>query len=121
MVARARGRTNPTKSRDPTKTFRKLKNSAQRKMLIHLPSPWLPRQTAKHVQEPKHPVASQQPIQSAQIKDLFFFLHEHFLENEMSNVQGFRYLDKDNNGKISAKEIVQALKEAGASNFLCSR
>lgn len=48
-------------------------------------------------------------------KDLILILHDHFHKIGMSNVGGFRWMDKDNSNEISSKEIVVALKEAGAS------
>lgn len=47
-------------------------------------------------------------------KDLILILHDHFHKIGMSNVGGFRWMDKDSSNEISSKEIVVALKEAGA-------
>jgi len=46
-------------------------------------------------------------------KELILALQNRFRKLEMSNVQGFHFMDKNGNGKISAAEIVQVLKDAG--------
>jgi len=46
-------------------------------------------------------------------KELILALQNHFRKLEMSNVQGFHFMDKNGNGIICVAEIVQVLKEAG--------
>jgi Ca2+-binding EF-hand superfamily protein len=50
---------------------------------------------------------------------LIIALHTHFRRMGKSNVQGFHYIDKDNDRRISAKEIKGTLAEAGHEISIC--